>query len=146
MRKASDGPIARLINRRISTALSRLLVKTPVTPTQLSVATLVIGLISAGLAAIGGYVPLLLSGILFQVASILDGTDGEVAKLTFSTSRRGEWIDTICDQISYFAFLVGLTVGAFRSGLPDFYVYAGALGIISGSISMMNISFVAARR
>ena len=139
--KATDGPISRHINRPISTALSRRLVNTPLTPNQISVGNLAISLVSAALAALGGYLPFLLSGILFQIASVLDGTDGEIAKLTFRTSRRGEWIDTVCDQVSYFAFLVGLVVGVYRSQLPDFYFLAGILGLVSASLSMMAILF-----
>ncbi len=146
VRKPTDGPIARYINRPISMAVSRQLVKTSITPNQLSVATLAIGLLSAGLAAVGGYVPFLLSGILFQLASILDGTDGEVAKLTLRTSRRGEWIDTVCDQISYVAFLVGLIIGVYRSPLPDFYYRLGVLGLFSAFVSMVSISIYLLRQ
>lgn len=140
VRKSTDGPVARYLNRPISTALSRQLVKTPITPNQVSVATLVVSLISAGLAAVGGYVPWLLSGILFQAASILDGTDGEVAKLTFRTSVRGEWIDTVCDNIGYLAFLGGLIVGVYRSPLPDFYYFTGILGLAATFVSVVNLS------
>lgn len=144
--KETDGPISRHINRPISKALSRLLVNTPMTPDQISVGALTISLLSAALAALGGYLPFLLSGILFQMASVLDGTDGEVAKLTFRTSRRGEWIDTVCDQVSYVAFVAGLIVGVYRSPLPDFYFLIGILGLVSASLSMMAISFYLLRR
>jgi CDP-L-myo-inositol myo-inositolphosphotransferase len=140
VRKPTDGPISRYINRPISISLSKLLVRTGITPNQVSVLGLVVGLGSACLAAVGGYVHLLLSGLLFQLASVLDGTDGEVAKFTFRTSVRGEWIDTICDQISYFAFVVGLIIGVHRSGLPDFYFLWGVVGLVSASASMVAIS------
>ncbi len=140
VRKPTDGPISRYINRPVSISLSRLLVRTPITPNQVSVLGLIVGLGSAWFAAVGGYAPLLLSGLLFQLASVLDGTDGEVAKFTFRTSVRGEWIDTICDQISYFAFVVGLIIGVHRSGLPDFYFFWGVVGLVSASASMVAIS------
>lgn len=141
LRKSSDGPIARYLNRPLSTALSRQLVKTAVTPNQLSFANLGVGLLSAAFAAVGGYVPFLVSGALFHLASVLDGTDGEVAKLTFRTSPKGQWIDTLCDQVSYFAFLVGVIIGVYRMGLPEFYLDMGWIALGAGSLSMMNISF-----
>ncbi len=142
VRKDTDGPIARYINRPISAILSRQLVKMPITPNQVSIATLVVGVVSAGLAAARGYLPGLLAGLLFQAASILDGADGEVAKLTFRTSLKGQWVDTICDSISYVAFLVGLTVGAYRSRLPEFYVWMGALATVTALISLTKIQLI----
>ena len=140
VRKASDGPISRYINRPISMALSRVLVNTPVTPNQISVSTLVISLVSAGFAVQGGYVGFLIAGLLFQIASIVDGTDGEVAKLTFQSSQRGEWIDTVCDNVSYLAFLSGLIVGVYRSPLPDLYYQAGIVGFVAGTASILNLT------
>lgn len=140
VRKASDGPVSRYINRPISTALSRVVVNTPVTPNQISVSTLVISVISAGFAVQGGYVGFLIAGLLFQIASIVDGTDGEVAKLTFQSSQRGEWIDTVCDNVSYLAFLLGLIVGVYRSPFPDLYYQAGIVGFVAGAASILNLT------
>lgn len=146
VRKATDGPIARTINRPLSVALSRRLVRTPVTPNQLSVINLAIGLGAAACAALGNYGGFLVGGILFQLASILDGVDGEVAKLTFQSSPRGEWIDTACDQVSYVAFLLGLAIGVYRADLPPIYFQVGLLGVISGILSLASISLFLTRQ
>jgi len=145
VRKESDGPISRYLNRPLSIALSRVLVHTPVTPNQISVFAMLVSLVAAGFAAMGGYANFLISGVLFQVASVVDGTDGEVAKLTFRSSKRGEWIDTVCDNISYLAFLVGLTVGVERSGYPSFYLLSGVVGFVAGAASIMNLALYVAR-
>jgi len=139
MRKETDGPVARRINRPLSLSLSRHLVRTPVTPNQVSVGAMLVSLLAAGLAAKGGYLPWLAAGVLFQLASVLDGTDGEVAKLTFRDSQRGQWIDTICDNLSYVAFVVGVVAGVARSGLPDLYLRAGGVGIVATLLSLGNI-------
>lgn len=144
--KPGDGPVAKRINRPISTRISSWLVKTPITPNQISVATLVVSLASAWLAAEGGYLAWLFSGLLFQFASILDGSDGEVAVLTFQSSHRGEWIDTICDNVSYVAFLIGLTIGAFNQGLAPFYFWGGVIGIAATVVSLGNINLYLARQ
>jgi len=143
--KPSDGPVARRFNRRISTAITRRLAGTGITPNQVSVATMVVSLLSAACAAVGGYGFWLASGILFQLASILDGADGELAILTFQSSRRGEWIDTLCDNISYVAFLVGLTAGAHRAMLPPLYFWGGLAGITAAALSLMNINMYLVR-
>jgi len=145
IRKDSDGAIARHLNRPLSTALSRVLVNTPITPNQISVSTLVISLISAGFAVAGGYLNFLVAGVLFQIASIVDGTDGEVAKLKFQSSHLGEWIDTVCDNVSYLAFLAGLIIGAHRAGLPSYYALSGTVGFVAAAGSIANLASSVAR-
>ncbi|MDT8436195.1 MAG: NTP transferase domain-containing protein [Gemmatimonadota bacterium] len=140
LRKPQDGPVARWINRPISTRISRRLVDWPVTPNQISVGTLGIALVAAVLAAIGGYIPWLLGGFLFQAASMLDGVDGELAGLLFKGSRRGEWVDTICDNLSYLAFLVGLTVGVVRAGLPEWFLAGGIASVTAAFLGMASLN------
>lgn len=145
LRKDSDGPIARYLNRPVSTRISSLLVHTPVTPNQISVSTLVMSVAAAAFAAMGGYLNFLAAGLLFHLASIVDGVDGEVAKLKFMTSRRGEWIDTVCDNLGYVVFLAGLIVGAYRADLPPLYVQAGAVGLVAATGSILNLTWSVAR-
>jgi 1L-myo-inositol 1-phosphate cytidylyltransferase / CDP-L-myo-inositol myo-inositolphosphotransferase len=145
IRKDSDGPISRFLNRPLSTALSRVLVRTPVTPNQVSVSTLVISLIGAGFAIQGGYLNFLIAGVLFQIASIVDGTDGEIAKLKFQSSHNGEWVDTVCDNISYIAFLIALIIGVHRAGYPPVFAITGVLGLVMGAASIANLTSYVAR-
>jgi CDP-L-myo-inositol myo-inositolphosphotransferase len=146
VRKASDGPVSRYFNRPISTALSRLLVRTKVTPGQLTFANLLLGLAAAAIAALGGYWPFLIAGILFQIASVLDGVDGEVAKLTFRATRRGEWLDTLSDNVTYVACLVGLTIGTARAPVSDFYPLSGILGSVLAVAALGSAYFYLWRR
>ena len=119
LRKETDGPISRLINRRVSIPTSMALIKLRVTPNQISVFNLLLGITTGVLYAYAGilhpgdwaYPLLALAGIFFQMGSILDGCDGEVARVTFRQSAYGQWMDTITDNLSYVAFLVGLIVG-----------------------------------
>lgn len=138
--KEQDGPIARLINRRISAQITRRIVGTSLTPNQVSIGALGIGLASAAFAAVGGFWPWLAAGFLFQLASIVDGVDGELASLTFQTSRLGEWVDTTCDNIAYLAFFIGLTVGASRMGLGSLFVWGGVASVVGLFLSLVNIN------
>jgi CDP-L-myo-inositol myo-inositolphosphotransferase len=81
-----------------------------------SAITLLIGLGCAWIAAQPGYVPLVLTGVLFQLASILDGVDGEIARATLSESETGARVDTIVDQVTYVACFAGATIGWAREG------------------------------
>jgi CDP-L-myo-inositol myo-inositolphosphotransferase len=63
-----------------------------------------------------GYYPLLWTGVLFQLASILDGVDGEMARATLTESEAGARLDTIVDQLTYVTCFAGVTIGWFREG------------------------------
>lgn len=117
LRKETDGFISRNVNRRISGLISRLLVRTPLTPNQITWSALVIGLFSGFLISRGTYWDVALGGLIFQFASIYDGCDGEIAKLKLASSKLGEWLDTVCDNITYVAFFLGVAAGVHRQGL-----------------------------
>jgi phosphatidylglycerophosphate synthase len=56
----------------------------------------------------------------------LDGCDGEVAQIKFKSSKRGAFIDTITDHMSYMAFSIGVTFGAYNAtGSPVVFVVTG---------------------
>lgn len=143
--KPTDGIVSRRINRPISLRVTRLLAPTGVTPNQVSVVTLVLGLLAAWFAALGGYAWWLAAAVTFQVASILDGTDGELASLTFRQTPFGAWMDTICDNVSYVAFIAGVMVGVHRTDLPHSYFAWGALGFVASVLSLANIQMVLRR-
>ncbi|NLN63530.1 MAG: CDP-alcohol phosphatidyltransferase family protein [Myxococcales bacterium] len=113
--KPIDGLVSRHLNRKISVALTRLLVKTPLRPNTLTLFISALGLLS-GVAAFFPEVPLalVLAGVLFQTQSILDGCDGELARLRFQFSTRGQWLDTIGDDLTNYAFCLGLGLGQAR--------------------------------
>src|SRR5262249_39817000 len=77
LRKPQDGWTSTHLNRPISLLLTRWLVTTALTPNQLSVAILGIGLLGAALAAKSTYAAQLAGAMLFQAQSVLDGCDGE---------------------------------------------------------------------
>ena len=60
--------------------------------------------------------------------SVLDGCDGEIARLKFQSSRMGEWLDNVLDDTVN--VLYGLALGVASSKLLGSPVYTW-LGIIS---------------
>jgi len=121
--KPNDGPVSTYLNRPISTRLSRILLKTPVTPNQISVVTFLLSLVAAGLFMTGQYLWLVVGGILAQFASIIDGCDGEIARLKFLKSDYGGWLDAVLDRYSDALLLFGLTWYAnINNPLPAIYI------------------------
>jgi CDP-L-myo-inositol myo-inositolphosphotransferase len=104
------------VNRRISRPISFALLTLGLGPNQASVVTLMAG-VSAGLVAIQpGAGPFLASASLFQLASILDGVDGEMARASARESPSGARLDATIDQINYAACFSGVAVGWIREG------------------------------
>jgi phosphatidylglycerophosphate synthase len=125
--KPTDGLYARL-NRRISIPISRQLIKLPITANMVSIFTLAVGIASAAFFAYGGYWSTLLGAFLCLFASIMDGCDGEVARLKLLESDFGCWLETIRDYAFYLFLLVGMTIGRWRSsGSKAYLVYGGLL-------------------
>ncbi|MFQ5416569.1 MAG: NTP transferase domain-containing protein [Myxococcota bacterium] len=107
--KLGDGPVSRYLNRPLSTRITRRLVVRSVTPNQISVFCFGLSLLAAALFAAGGTLVLALGGLLAQLASVVDGCDGEVARLQFRESVFGGWFDAVLDRYSDAFLLFGLT-------------------------------------
>lgn len=113
----TDGPIARL-DRALSTRLSRYLVRTPLRPNHITVIGTGIGFLAAWSMAGGTYLSGLVGTLLFWLAVIIDGCDGEVARLKFQESRLGYLLDVTTDNVVHVAIFIGLGVGLYRAA-PD---------------------------
>lgn len=135
--KPTDGPISRTFNRKISTRISGALSKTRLHPNHLTLLTLLVGLLGAWIAASGGYGHFLTGAILFKLASILDGCDGEIARLKYIQSRSGQWLDTLSDNLTYLGSLVGITLGLMRDGTERVYLTSGIAAIAFAFLSFI---------
>ena len=109
--KAKDGIVSKRFNRKISTFITRFLVKTPITPNIISFSILGLAILTFLLLAKGTYPWIFLGGLLIQFMSIVDGCDGEVARLKFMHSKWGTWLDPILDRYVDIAVIVGLSYG-----------------------------------
>lgn len=128
--KHNDGPVARYLNRPLSIAMSRFLVRTRITPNQISIFSFFVSLVGAGLFFIGGRNQLILGGFLAQFASVVDGCDGEVARLKFQSSQYGAWLDAVLDRYADAFLLFGLTWYEFQANANENILWIGFLAII----------------
>ncbi len=135
LRKPQDGWTSRYLNRYLSLAISRLLVKTPLRPNQLSVLILAIGLAGAALATRGDYLSLVLGALLFQAQSVLDGCDGEMSRVTHQGSLLGEWLDTIGDDLTNYGFFAGAAWGLYTQTGSALYLITGGVTLACGVLA-----------
>ncbi|MCH8311898.1 MAG: NTP transferase domain-containing protein [Nitrospinae bacterium] len=128
--KVNDGPVARFLNRPLSIWISRRLVNYSITPNQISLVSFLFSVLAAGLFALGGYFALFLGGVIGQFASVIDGCDGEVARLKFQTSDYGKWLDAVLDRYADAFLLFGLTWHAHADRTEGLVLFVGFLAII----------------
>lgn len=129
--KPTDGPLARLINRRVSLFLTRRLWGLGVGPNMVTTFTLALGLLAGAAFAHGGGAAWGLAGaVLFQLQSIIDGVDGELARLMLKESRFGFWYDLTVDNLSHMAVFAGIAAGRVADGEDGPWAALGVLAVV----------------
>lgn len=127
--KPSDGPVSRHLNRPLSLLITRVCVALGVRPNAMTVLVALAGLLGAYCAAHPEYPAQVLGALLFQLHSIIDGCDGEIARLTRRFGKHGALLDSLVDDTSNTLFFAGLSYGvATRLGSP-WPLYTGAFTV-----------------
>jgi phosphatidylglycerophosphate synthase len=136
--KPTDGLFART-NRRISIPISRKLVRYTITPNMVTLFTLGVSFLAGVFFARGGYWNTVLGALLSVWASILDGCDGEVARLKLQVSKFGCWLETICDYLYYLFIFVGMSIGLTRSRGTEAYLVWGGFLLVGAVASFLVV-------
>jgi phosphatidylglycerophosphate synthase len=137
--KDTDGFMARHVERPISLTISRLIAATAITPNQMSVISIVVGLCGAPFFLSGRASLQTVGALLFLTHSILDGCDGELARLKFEESQGGGvldfWGDNVVHAVIFACMAVGWSLTA-GTGWPLLLGAAAVLGAL-GSASLV---------
>jgi phosphatidylglycerophosphate synthase len=138
----TEGLVSAHLNRRFSRPLAKIFARTPITPNQMSFVSLIAAIGSLALFMTGHNV---WAGIIVQTSSVLDGVDGDLARIKKMRSSFGGFFDAILDRYSDFAILGGLTFWAlqFEARFDNMVVVAAGLAAIVGSF-MISYSRVKA--
>ena len=139
--KDTDGFFARHFDRKISGAISRQLLKTPVTPNQITIGVTLIGLWGGWLMAQEGAGIKISGSLVFLLTSILDGCDGEVARAKQMMSRLGGWLDLWGDNVVHVAVFYGLGVGLSKDTGNPLYVTLGRTAVLGTVVSASLASY-----
>ena len=111
LKKNTDGPVSRILNRPISIKISELLLKTKITPNEISLISFIVAFFGALFFYIGDYFSLVIGGILVHLSSIIDGCDGEVARLKLVETKYGGWFDAVLDRYADAIIIWGMIHG-----------------------------------
>lgn len=133
----TEGVVAKHINKKVSFFVTQFLVRTPITPNQITFLTFLIGLAGCLFLLSSQYAHRILGAFLIQLNSILDGSDGEVARLKVKRSKLGAWLDTISDDVLNNFMFVCLYLGFF-SEFPSPKLYGWC---VATTFASLGVSF-----
>lgn len=139
--KSQDGFVSRYLNRPISRAVTRLLLRFPATPNGWTWLIFPLPVVAALVIARGTYGSFVWGLILYQVFSILDGCDGEIARAKFMESERGRQLDDLFDVLSNLLLALGLGVGLGRAHPQFAWLFLGE-GIVAAALIALNEWFL----
>ncbi|HEY6085755.1 MAG TPA: CDP-alcohol phosphatidyltransferase family protein, partial [Nitrospira sp.] len=136
--------VDRYFNRTLSRRFTRLFLLLGLSPNSVTMLSTIIGLVAAVGFGVGTYAAGLASALLFQLAAVIDCCDGEVARLTFTESPFGAWLDLAMDNIVHMAIFGGLAAGAYAqvAGTPGAWIplALGAAAIAGNALSFTLVS------
>ncbi|WP_338425937.1 CDP-alcohol phosphatidyltransferase family protein [Sphingopyxis kveilinensis] len=137
--KPGDGIVSRYINRPVSRLISRAWLRASgVKPIHATIVAAMLGLVMALCLFAGGEIGLVIGAVLFQLASIVDGVDGEIARATYRSSPRGAMLDSMTDAATNLSFFAGLCFNLWQQG-QVYGAAAGAAGLVLLAVGLFLI-------
>jgi phosphatidylglycerophosphate synthase len=133
-----DGIVSRYLHRPLSRPAARGLARTSVTPNAVTAFTLLLAFATGTMVAVGWN---LAGGIAIQAVSVIDGVDGELARIKSLVTRFGGVFDAVTDRYADAAMLAGMTVYAFRF---ESHPHAETVGMLALAGALV-VSFSRAR-
>src|SRR2546427_10277679 len=121
MSKPQDGFVSRFLNRPISRRITSFLLKFPIHPNAWTISIFVLPLIAGAFLVRGGYKSVVIGAGIFQVFSILDGCDGEIARAKNFESNLGERLDYFFDFLGSLIYVLALGFGLHHSHEEIFF-------------------------
>src|SRR5437762_12248302 len=105
---SADGIVDRFLNRPLGRYLSKILIRAPFSPNQVSIVSTLVGILSRWSLATGYFIS---GALLLQLSAIIDCVDGDLARVFYKESRLGKWLDLVGDQLVHVAVFAGMGWG-----------------------------------
>lgn len=122
---------------------TRLFLAIGLSPNSITALAGLIGLVAAAGFGLGNYSAGVVAAVLFQLAAVIDCCDGEVARLTFTESPFGAWLDLVLDNIVHMAIFAGIAVGLYTTkiGQDDEWVplALGVAAVVGNAVSLLLV-------
>jgi phosphatidylglycerophosphate synthase len=121
--------------RHFSNPVSKVLIKLPVTPNQITSASLVFGLAGCFYLSRDSFEDRIFGCLFFIAAYILDNCDGEVARHKNLSTNFGRKLDSFVDWIVHTVFFAALGYGIAQETQDNIWLWLGLLGGLGGTIN-----------
>ncbi len=106
--RRTDSLLTHIFARPISRRISPSLVNTLITPMQVTIVGMIIGVASAFISLKGGIVFTFIAAIGIEISHILDCVDGELARLSNRGSKFAATMDPISDRVKDICIIFAL--------------------------------------
>ena len=138
-----EGFVDRYFNRKLSRWFTRLFLALGLSPNSITILATVVGFVSAAGFGMGNYTAGVVAAVLFQLAAVIDCCDGEVARLTFTESPFGAWLDLAMDNIVHMAIFAGIAAGLYLTQVGQAYAWVslafGAAAVLGNGVSFLLV-------
>jgi phosphatidylglycerophosphate synthase len=111
-RNSGEHWAGRLYMRRVSPYLTRLLIRTPLTPNAVTWLMIADGLAAAAVLTLPGLLPAVAVVVLMQLQLLLDCSDGELARWRKVSSPAGIFLDRLAHNVTEAALPIALGIRA----------------------------------
>lgn len=122
------------LTRHLSWHLTRILVRTPLTPNQITALSMLAGLAGAWCFTYGTRSAGVAGGLLLILCYTLDNCDGEIARLKKLSSEWGAHFDDVVDWLVDGAFFAGLGYGVWQASGEMFWLWLGLAATAGATI------------
>ena len=139
------NPFARYVDRAMSRAISRRLAPWPITPNQITLFSIGLGIVGALFLLRPTYAFGVLGSALFLASTIIDGCDGEIARLKFQESAEGAKLDLVGDQVVHAVLFVCVGLRAYFADPAGPYLRLGAVALAGVVLAWLSVYFVILR-
>ena len=112
--------------------------RTRVTPNQLTVGALILGLAAGACFAVAGWPWLLAGALLYHLSFTLDCMDGKIARLKGTGSVFGAWLDYIFDRVRVLACAIALMAGQYVDTHNVAYVWTAVAVVFLDMLRYMD--------
>jgi phosphatidylglycerophosphate synthase len=139
-----EGFVDRFFNRKVSRWFTRIFLAAGFSPNVITILATLIGLAAAAGFGVGTYSAGIMAALLFQMAAVIDCCDGEVARLTFTESPFGAWLDITMDNVVHMAIFAGIATGSYlrMAGTDDAWVplVLGVAAVLGNGLSFWLVT------
>ena len=141
---SSDGIISRHLNRKISIHFSKFLlhVRPEISPNTVSFFCFLLALLGGVFFVFS--LPVL-GGIIVQLSSIIDGCDGEIARMTNKSSKSGAFLDSVLDRYAE-GFILVMIIYYLQIywSFPEYLILMFIIGVLA-IVGSLLISYTATK-